>query len=256
MAGNLLPLILVGGVVVALGGKKKKKKKSKSVTETKPEAKQLPPATSQEVPEGFGVGTGATEESDLEFEDEPTGDEAGEFEEKIEELEEGEEDVFGEPVDPAQQAHQVHLQVNEETKEMREKCNAFISEIHVIPTDPDEGAINSVAVEQSILPAMKASAYGLHQNLGIPYDEETMTTPMVLSALEAVAPECGWEYSDASKEFRYAGGLSAHEGKAGDILNALFDLTVMILDDFREGQQVEPQEAQFQAQSQEAQFQG
>lgn len=143
------------------------------------------------------------------------------------------------------------MQVNEQASEMKDKCDAFINEIHVIPTDPDEGAINKIAVEQSIIPAMKESAMGLHQNMNIPYDEEAMGPQMVLSALEAVAPECGWEYSDAGGQFRYAGGFSAHEGKIGNVLNALFDLTVMVLDELRGVPQV-----QFQAQSQQAEFQG
>lgn len=227
MAGNLLPLLLVGGAAVAIGGRKKKKKKRPAAKE----AKKLP--APRPVPEGFGLGEGAVDESDLQPTDEPTGAAAGDFEEVVEDFEESEDDAFGEPADPVAQAQQVQQQVAQKALSQKEKCVAFIGEIHVIPTEVDEMPINKVAVEQSIVPAMRSAAIGIHNNLNIPFDEEAMGPQMVLSALEAVAPECGWEYSDAVGEFRYAGGESAHTGKVGDVLNAMFDLTVMVLNGLR-----------------------
>lgn len=245
MAGNLLPLVLVGGAAVVLSGKKKKRRKKSAPAEEVDVAtegsKTLPPS---DIPEGFGVGE-TVDEADLDYEDDPTGAEAGDFEEKTEKLPQDENEVFGEPVNVEVQAQQAQHAVNQQASEMKDKCDAFINEIHLIPTEADEMPVNKIAVEQSIIPAMKGAAIGLHQNLGLPYDEEAMGPQMVLSALESVAPECGWEYSDAAGEFRYAGGVSAHSGKVGDVLTALFDLTVMILDDLRGGQIPETQQAQF-----------
>lgn len=246
MAGNLIPLLLVGGVVAVVGKKKKKKKRSSvsASEETGVEEAVAEEAGINEIPSAPDksgsedeFGEGSIDEDDLEFEQEPSGNEAGDFEEKTEVLLQGEDDVFGEQADPAGEAANAEAEVSKQFELMKQKCDTFISAIHVVPTEADEMPINKVSVEQSIMPAMMQTAHTLHNEMGAPFDEETMGPHLVLAGLEAVAPECGWEYSDATGEFRYAGGQSAQAGKEmGPILLAMFDLSVMVIDRLRDNE--------------------
>ena len=250
MAGNLIPLLLVGGVVAVVSKKKKKKKKKKSSVSASEETgiNEIPPADEHEHEPGEGsehehenendeFGEGSIPEGDLEFEQDPSGDEAGDFEEKTEVLLQGEDDVFGEIGDPKGEAESVQAEVSKQFELMKQKCDTFISAIHIVPTEEGEMPINKISVEQSIMPAMMQAAHTLHNDMGAPFDEETMGPHLVLAGLEAVAPECGWEYSDATGEFRYAGGQPAQAGKEmGPILLAMFDLSVMVIDRLRDNE--------------------
>ena len=131
----------------------------------------------------------------------------------------------------------------EKYEQMRAKCDTFIDAVHITPTETGEMPINKIAVEQSILPAMRASAHGFAQNLGKPLDGETIGPRLVLAGLEAVAPECGWEFLDVEQEFRYADNKRADGGRMGQVLGAMIDLSVIVLDEINKPQ---PQIAQFQ----------
>jgi hypothetical protein len=231
MAANVLPLLFVGGAALLLLGKKKKKRKRAPALseEAKEEIKELVEKTRPpQVPDLGGV---MTEESSLEFEEKPTGEAAGDFKIESEDLEYDEEDDAEEAEKPPPE-----ISPQEKYEQMRAKCDTFIDAVHIAPTQDDEMPINKIAVEQSILPAMKDSAHGFAQNLGMPLDGETIGPRLVLAGLEAVAPGCGWEFSDAEQEFRYADGKRADGGRMGQVLGAMIDLSVMVLNEFNQPQ--------------------
>lgn len=241
MAGNILPIIAVGAAAVLLSKKKKKKKAASAIGEqTQQDIKELVERTRPG--EGPGMVIPVVEETSLDFEEKPSGEEAGDFDIENEDLGyDAEDDVEEAEKAPALSAHDTYAQ-------MRQKCDTFIDTVHVVPTEADEMSINKIAVEQSILPAMRQSALGFAQNIGTPLDGETVGPMLVLAGLEAIAPECGWEFSEAEQEFRYADGKRADGGRMGEVLNAMIDLSVFVLDEVNQPQppQQEPQIAQFQ----------
>jgi len=242
---NALPLILAAGAAAVLLGKKKKKKKAAPAIseEAKKEIKELvektrPSGEPSELPELGGV---MVEETALDFEEKPVGEAAGDFEVETEPLDYDEEDDAEEVEVPEE------LSPQEKYEQMRGKCDTFIDAVHITPTETGEMPINKIAVEQSILPAMKASAQGFAESFGTPLDGETIGPRLVLAGLEVVAPECGWEFSDAAQEFRYADGKRADGGRMGEVLGAMIDLSVMVLEEINQPQPAPaPQIAQFQ----------
>lgn len=231
---NVFPLLLAAGAAAVLLGKKKKKKKAAAISEqAQQDIKELVEKTRPG--DGPGMMIPITEESALDFEEKPTGG----FETEKESLEYDEEDD-AEGVEKASSlsAHDMYAQ-------MRAKCDTFIDTVHVVPTEDGEMPINKIAVEQSILPAMRQSAHGFSQNLGTPLDGETVGPILVLAGLEAIAPECGWEFSESSQEFRYANGKRADGGRMGEVLSAMIDLSVLVLNEVNQPQ---PSVAQFQQQ--------
>lgn len=220
MASNLLPIIAVGAAAVLLG--KKKKRKSAS-------SERIKELTEKTAP---GVSIGVVDESVLDFDEKPSGEEIGDFEIETEGLDYDEEDdVSGDEKAPSLSSHDKYAQ-------MREKCDTFIDTVHVVPDEDDEMPINKIAVEQSILPAMRQSAQGFAKSLGTPLDGETIGPMLVLAGLEAIAPGCGWEFSQAEQEFRYADGKRADGSRMGEVLNAMIDLSVFVLNEFNQGPQI------------------
>ncbi len=229
---NVLPIILVAGAAaVLLGRKKKKRKRTPALTEeAKKEIKELVEGTRPpQVPDLDGM---MVEETSLEFEDKPAGEAAGDFEMESESLEYDVEDDAEEAEAPAPE-----LSPQEKYAQMRAKCDTFIDAVHIEPTEAGEIPINKIAVEQSILPAMRESALGFAQNLGTPLDGETIGPRLVLAGLEAVAPGCGWEFSEADQEFRYADNKRADGGRMGQVLGAVIDLSVIVLNEINQPKQ-------------------
>lgn len=109
-----------------------------------------------------------------------------------------------------------------------EKCDRFIDEIWVDADDDDELPINSVAVEESIIPA-------LHNHIGTAADQKgsiissnEVVTGAVIAAMEAIAPGCGWEVANAG--WRYAGGKPV-QGKVRDVLLGVMKLVPKVTSD-------------------------
>ena len=236
---NVLPILFAAGAAVVLLGKKKKKKRKSApalTEEAKKEIKELVEGTRP--PQEPDLSGETVEETSLEFEEKPTGEAAGDFEMELEPLEYDAEDDAEEAEKPAPE-----LSPQEKYAQMRAKCDTFIDAVHIEPTEAGEIPINKIAVEQSILPAMRESAMGFAQNFGTPLDGETVGPRLVLAGLEAVAAECGWEFSDADQEFRYADSKRADGGRMGQVLGAMIDLSVMVLEEIN---QPKPPQAQFQ----------
>jgi hypothetical protein len=228
MAGNILPIVAIGAAAVLLS-KKKKKKAAPSINEqTQEDIKELVEKTRPPGMPGMMIPT--VEESALDFEESPSGEEVGDFEMETQDLDYDEEDDAQEVEKaPQMSAHQKYEQ-------MSQKCDTFIDTVHIVPTEEGEMSINKIAVEQSILPAMRQSAQGFAQNLGMPLDGETVGPMLVLAGLEAIAPGCGWEFSESEQEFRYADGKRADGGRTGEVLHAMIDLSVLVLNEFNQPQ--------------------
>ena len=234
MATNALPILLVAGAGAhVLGGKKKKRRRSRTPSaEAQKAIEAVVESTKEIVEKGPDLEGVVIEEATLEFEEKPTGPAAGDFEIEKTSLEYDEEDDAQEP-----EKASAPLSPREKYAQMKEKCDTFIDAIHVTPTEPDEIPIQKVAVEQSILPAMEASAQAFAQTLGTPLDEETVGPRLVLAGLESVAADCGWEFSDAAGEFRYADGkLTTDNAKLANVIAAMIDLSVVVLGKFNEQQ--------------------
>jgi len=216
------PIVLLGGAAAALllaGGGKKKKKKTKSLA-------GQPCDIAAGAPSGYacdedGLLFKVVDEGELEKDEEPSGDEVGDFETK-------EEDVsMGSDEDSASIPSITH-QIAEDPEKM---CEEFLQAIYVSPTDEGELPINSVAVEQTAMPAMKASMTGMAANLG-GVDPESMGPPMVLAALTELIPVCQWKYDDTNDEFIYNDGRTIDSDIGKEVLFGLMNLSVQMMEAF------------------------
>ena len=225
MAGPV-PLLLAGGAALLLLGGGKKPRKSKKTL-----AGQPCDATT-ESPKGLVCKDGilhpvVIDESMLEKDEEPTGEEAGEFETKEEDvsLSEGEEAsevtmTAQEYVDPAQM------------------CDEFLQEIYTAPTEAGEIPIKKVAVEQTVLPTMKQVMVGIHQNLGgAGVDAETVGPVMVEAALNELIPVCEWKYDHQEDEFTFSDGMSIESDIGKDVLFGLMQISVQLIEEYNQSQQ-------------------
>jgi len=232
MAGPL-PLLLAGGAaLVLLGGKKKSKPKRKSLAGQPCEADAAAPDGM--ICRGGILHPEIIDESMLEKYEEPTGEEAGDFETK-------EEDVS---LTAEEEPGQVTLQ-SDEAVDPATMCDEFLQAIHVVPTEAGEIAINKVAVEQTAIPTMKAVMLGIHQNLGgKTVDAESVGPVMVTSALQELVPVCDWKFDD--DEFTFSDGMTIQSAAGKDVLYGLMQLSVQLIDDFNESQQEDLPKASFQ----------
>lgn len=227
-----LPLLLAGGAAaVLLGGKKKSKKaKKKSLA-------GQPCEVAVGTPDGYICEDGTLridviDEDDLEKDEEPTGEEVGEFETKEEDvsLTEGEEAVVMTAHDEAPAPDPALM------------CEEFLQAIHIVPTEAGELPINKIAAEQTAIPTMKATMLGIHQNLGgKTVDAESVGPIMVQNALSELIPVCEWKYDEQADEFLYNDGRSIESAIGKEVLFALMALSVQLIDDFNNQEEDLPQ---------------
>ena len=234
MAGPL-PLILVGGAAaLLLGGKKKRRTKKRSTA-----AQACDPGAA--TPEGMVCRGGILrpviiDESMLETYDELTGEEAGDFETK-------EEDVS---LVDGEEESQVTLQTDT-SADPATMCEEFLHAIHIVPTVTGEIPINKVAVEQTAIPVMKKTMLGIHQNLGgKTVDAETVGPVMIVSALNELIPVCVWKYDETNYEFTFNDGMAIDTQEGRDVIYGLMQLSVQLIEDFNDDQQEDLPVAGFQ----------
>ncbi len=211
---KILPILAIGAAALLLGKKKKKKAASND------SVKALVEKTPLSGLEGKVIGEDALEE------DLAPGGTVGEFEIQEESIDYDPEDDYEEVKKFTK--HNIY-------EDMKNKCDKFIDAAHVVPTETGELPIHQLAVEQSILPAMRESAQGFAKSFGLPLDGESFGPKIVLAGLEAIAPECGWEFDENAQEFRYANHLHADGGRMGEVLGAMIDLSVNVLNEINQG---------------------
>jgi hypothetical protein len=106
------------------------------------------------------------------------------------------------------------------------KCNRFIEEIWVDVDDDDELPVNEVAVEEAILPALRAHMSAVADSKGSMLKDEDVMPDAALAAMEAVAPGCGWEVVDLA--WRYAGNQPV-TGKVRDVVVSVMKLVPSVM---------------------------
>ncbi len=222
-----IPLLLAAGAAAVVLGGKKKKRKSKPRTGESCDA--LEPPVGYSCDEGV-LQVEAIDEGDLEKDEEPTGDEAGDFDMK-------EEDVS---LTEGEEAAEVTLTVEEVHEDPAVMCEEFLAAIHVDPTEADEFPINAVATEQTAIPAMRAVMLAISQSLGKPIDAETVGPLMVRQALAELVPACEWKYDEANDEFIYNDGRRIESEIGKEVLYGLMNLSVQLIDDFNQTEEEPP----------------
>jgi len=227
MAVQALPILVVGGAALLLSGGKKKKS-SKSGKKCDPDERP---------PKGFLCDGGylreeTVDEGDL---DDLSKDEMGEFDIEEEDVGFGDDEELSTEEEP-------HVPEPEEDAEKR--CEEFMAAIHDPSQSPDDLPINSIAVEESVIPAMATMAGTIAAQHG-QLDPERDGPKLVLEALRALIPVCEWKYNEAEDEFTYEGGRQISSKVAQDVLFGLIQISLKVIQDTN---QPEPQQMNFQPQ--------
>ena len=223
MAGPL-PLIIAGGVAIAvLGGKKKSKTgKAKNRTGKACDITKAPP-------KGYLCDGGVLQlapiidEDILETYEEASPEERGDFE--IEE-----EDIS---ISDQETAIQDTAMRSAQAEEIPATCEEFLEAIYVRPTDATEIPINKVAVEQTAMPVMKQTLLKVYDKLGTEgLDADVAGPQMVVDALQELVPVCKWRYDDAEFGFMFDDSPVASEiGR--DVIYGLMTIAVNLIEDFQ-----------------------
>lgn len=232
MAAQLLPLLVGAGIAVAVMSKKKKPAKKK----TAKAGDACGP--SDEAPSGFVCEGGVLEqvsvsEDDLELDEDPKGEDAGDFEEREEDMAELEDEESGEILDENGEEKEPPI-MKTEAPDPSELCDEFLQAIYVKPTAPDEYPINDVAVTQTVIPVMDKTvkAFGDVQK---PVQAEIAGPRMVLESLEALVPVCQWKYDELEDEFTFDDGRTIESDEGKEVLFGLMNLSVKIIEEFNKG---------------------
>ena len=229
-----LPLLLLGGAALMIGGKKKRR--GHRAVEGGSCASLGPAVHEEKKEEGVVCDYDSgdwVDEGDLEADEEPKGEDAGDFETKDENIESSDdEDV--------QVGEAVSISIDE--SDPGKACEEFLEAVHVVPESPDELPINQIAVEQTVLPAMKTVMEDMAKSLGKPLDPETIGPLMVRQALSALVPVCEWKYDDTNGNFIYNDGRMIEGESGNDVLFGLMNLSAMLLEEFNAGPEPEVSE--------------
>lgn len=247
MAKSLLPLLVGAGIAIAVTSKKKKKK-SKPTPELAP-AEGDKCDVSESAPAGFICEGGVLEqvsvsEADLELDDEPEGEAAGDFDirdeeldvgdDEDEEIEEPEEGDEGDEVDEGDGTEPEDDEPPTMAVDPYEKCDEFLRAVHIKSASPDEYPINEVAVSETVIPIMDKTVKAFGEMMK-PVDPEIAGPKMVLESLEALVPVCSWKYDELEDEFTFDDGREIRSDEGKEVLFGLMALSVKIIDEFNQG---------------------
>jgi hypothetical protein len=214
-----LPLIIAGGVAAVLLGKKKKASRSE------PKAVEYDACSNDATTrDGMTCRNGVlvpdiVDESMLEKYEQPTGPASGDFE--IEEV-----DVSLSANEEVEQP--VYL---EEVVDYQDRCDEFLRAIYVPPQEEGDMPINEIAIDMTIIPAMKSVllksvAYEDQADLDI------IGPAMVSAALAELVPTCEWYYDGS--DFTFNDGHHVESPHGREILYALMDLCVELVDEYNQ----------------------
>lgn len=220
---SVLPLLFGAGLAAAVmsGTKKKKKKKPKlgdACDVDKPPPKGF-------ACEGGVLEAASTEEDDLELDEDPSGEEAGDFEEREEDMSPGEDEVYDEDGDL----------VEDDPMPVSASCDDFLKAVHVATTDPSEYPIHSVAVTQTVIPVMDQALSDYASSHPKPIDVDEVGPLMVLESLAALVPVCTWDYDEVADEFTFDNGKEIDSKEGGEVLFGLMKLATEIVEKFNQG---------------------
>lgn len=212
-----LPIIIAGGAAALLISGKNKKRRSNTSKETDISAAE--PQVIHDI----------IDESMLDKYSEPTGEEAGDFDTKEDDVSLDDED------DASSDSSETPEEQPVEPYDPGDICEEFLNAVYVAQPGEGELPINKIAVEQTVIPAMKDSMLDLYKNLGGPLDADSIAPIMIVSALNQMIPVCEWSYDEENYEFTYASGERIESDVGKDIVYGLFKISGMLIDDFNEG---------------------
>jgi hypothetical protein len=229
MAAPAIPLLAAAGAALLLSGGKKKKRGPRSGQKCDVDAK---------APTGFLCEEGllkeeSVDEGELDSDSDLSKDEAGDFDTDEEDVGIGEGEDQGEMEDEPAPA-----------PDPAKTCEEFMQAVHVETTTEGEIPINAVAVEESVLPAMRENAASIAASLGLPLDIEMSGPVLVVTGLNALIPVCDWKY-ELGEGFTYNDGASIVSQEAKDVIYGLIELSVSVIEEINTP---EPQAAEFQPQ--------
>lgn len=216
-----IPILLIGAAAAVLLSGGKKRRKSLAGQSCDPQL---------DSPKGYmcdanGVlRTKAVEESQLETEDAPSSEDLGEFATE-------EEDVSLHENEETASVGLVDVQDEQSPSEM---CEEFFQAIHVVPETAEELPINSVAVEQTAIPAMNMVLNDIANDAGLPIDPEFAGPLMVQEALNGLVPSCEWKYDADSGEFLYNDDTPITSEVGREVVFGLIGLSSRLIDAFNE----------------------
>jgi len=208
-----IPAIIVGGAALMIMGSGKKSRKRSGHNEKI---------------EGDNFDN-AVDESMLDEYSEPTGEEAGDFKTKEEDISISDDEE--ESIDTDIEGIDYHNS-DDGTFDNTDKsalCDEFLSAAHIQYTEQGEIPINKVALEQTVVPAMTAV---INNYDGSIVDADHVGPEMILAALSELVPVCDWEYNEEDYEFTYSGGSKITSDAGKDVLYGLFSISSQIIDDF------------------------
>lgn len=221
---SVLPLLFGAGLAAAvMSGTKKKKKKKPKLGEACDVDKPPPKGFTCE---GGVLEAASTEEDDLELDEDPSGEEAGDFEEREEDMSPGEDEVYDEDGD---------LVEDDDPMPVSASCDDFLKAVHVATTDPSEYPIHSVAVTQTVIPVMDQVLNDYASTHPKPIDADEVGPLMVLESLAALVPVCQWDYDEVADEFTFDDGKEIDSKEGGEVLFGLMKLATEIVEKFNQG---------------------
>lgn len=191
-----IPIIAAAGALILISNKKSKRSKGSSSIKWE----------------------GAVDESDL---DEQSKDDLGDFETDEEDI------SLGEDEDGADAEYEgLELEIDPQ-----KTCEEFMRAVHVIPEEDGDLTINEIAVDETVLPAMRSAADSIIKNMGGPLDEESVGPALVLEGLRALVPVCEWKYDPNQDEFTYDNGKGIESQTAKDVLFGLITISIMVIEE-------------------------
>ena len=112
--------------------------------------------------------------------------------------------------------------------EQKMRCDKLMEYIYERDYQEGELPINETVVEQTILPTMKYKAEQILSNQNYPLTMEEASPSIIISALEAIAPDCGFSLTGLG--WRYASGY-VMDSFVLEIFAAMFPLAEQVINE-------------------------
>lgn len=217
-----IPILLAGSMVFFFGGKKKTSRRRAESRKTC--------SIDDEPPKGMICKSGILypkiiNESMLELDDDLTKEEIGIFDTNEDDISLLDDERI------IQEDMQEGVQEDMNFDDSAQRCEEFFQAVYVQPVDDGEVSINKIAVEQTVLPAMKSTLLSIRNSFGDDVSADVAAPIMIEAALRELVPICDWKYDEDDFEFKSNG--SRIESSIGrDVVYGLFQIADRVIDGF------------------------
>lgn len=216
-----IPILLAGSMVFFFG----KKKPSRRRAETRKTC-----SIDDEPPKGMICKSGILypkiiDESMLELDDDLTKEEIGIFDTNEEDISLLDDEKI------IQEDTQEDVKEDMNFDDSAQRCEEFFQAIYVHPMDDGEVSINKIAVEQTVLPAMKSALSSIRKSFGDGVSADVAAPIMIEAALRELVPICDWKYDEDDYEFK-SNGSRVESSIGKDVIYGLFQIADQIIEDF------------------------